>query len=120
MDRPESSLDWSNEESLRYLSAINCLHNYSVGKSNANELLDNDGRHSRNDRPSKKIYLRFAETLEEILYFDADAASSTQCMRSINEKKKQEAPIVATGKSDELQVVESFPNSTVTSTSSLD
>ncbi len=78
MDRAES-LDWSNEETLRYLSAINCLHNYAIGKLNENELTENGEIHLRRNRPSKKICLSFAEALEEIQLFDADTACPAQC-----------------------------------------
>jgi hypothetical protein len=79
-------IDWSNEDSVRYLSAINCLHNYAVGKST-----DQNGDNGvRRQKPSKNMFLSFAETLEQIKVLDADAICLAQSMGSISEMTNQE------------------------------
>jgi hypothetical protein len=94
-------IDWSNEESIRYLSAINCLHNYAVGKSTEHEMVQHA---DKSIKPSKKMFLSFAETLEQIQVLDADAVSLAQNMGCISDMTNQE---VRSGHSESIQNIES-------------
>ncbi len=102
-------VDWSNEESVRYLSAINCLHNYAVGKCTEHELDHNGDNGVRKQKPSKNMFLSFAETLEQIKVLDADAICLSQNMGSISEMTNQEVRSVQSVKDfahECLQMVE--------------
>ena len=98
-------IDWSNEESIRYLSAINCLHNYAVGKSTEHEMVQHADKSMKpSNKPSKKMFLSFAETLEQIQVLDADAVSLAQNMGCISEMTNQE---VRNGHGESSQNIES-------------
>jgi hypothetical protein len=95
-------VDWSNEESVRYLSAINCLHNYAIGKSSEHDLVQNGDNGVRERKPSKKMFLSFAETLEQIQELDADAICLAQSMGSISEMTNQEVRSVNQGAHEDI------------------
>jgi hypothetical protein len=79
-------LDWGNEESVDHRSAMNCLHNYALGKMECE---------SRKRKPSSKIHhcvakadaesrksLRFSENLEQTIGFDSALSWTSTCSPS--------------------------------------
>ena len=112
-------VDWSNEESFRYLSALNCLHNYAVGKSTEYDLVQNGDNVVSRQKPSKKMFLSFAETLEQIQVLDADAVCMAQTMGSISEMTNQEVRSVSESAQDALEPTPSQTNLEILDSSEL-
>jgi hypothetical protein len=86
-------IDWSNEESVRYLSAINCLHNYSLGKFFDIKLPEKDtdaGSDLFDNSKSKKVssckgFLTFSDTVEQIMLLDAESITFSQSIGPLSE-----------------------------------
>ena len=75
----ELQVDWSNEETIRYLSAINCLHNYALGKvSDIDANPDAAMIERRKKKPAPKGFLSFSETIEQIRLMDSESVSFTR------------------------------------------
>ena len=70
------SVDWSNEDTLRYLSAINCLHNYTLGITCDIEPIATESANSEaTKKPSPKGFLTFSDTVEQIRLMDDESSS---------------------------------------------
>ena len=72
-------IDWSSESSVRHRSAINCLHNYAIGKIpiEANEKMvdkevhESDDSKSISNKPkSQNFQLRFSKDIEQEYLID--------------------------------------------------
>jgi hypothetical protein len=76
-------IDWSSESSVRHRSAINCLHNYAIGKiSEANQKVDNkelldadDPKSHPNKHKLQTCQLRFSQHLEQEYVIDREYLS---------------------------------------------
>lgn len=78
----ELMVDWGNEDAVRYLSAINCIHNYTLGK--VFEMRQSDVRQSdvkagsdladsnTRKKSSCKGFLTFSNTVEHIFLLDSE------------------------------------------------
>jgi hypothetical protein len=60
-------LDWSNEKSIMHRTAINCLHNYALGKMEASIV--NHTNSARKKRSKNKGSLKFDEKIERIFVY---------------------------------------------------
>ncbi len=77
-------IDWSSESSVRHRSAINCLHNYAIGKtfSEANQRTDDTQLHDADDpKPNSNkqklqtCQLRFSQDIEQEYVIDREYLS---------------------------------------------
>ena len=87
-----NKVDWNNEESIRYLSAINCLQNYILGKDGGHEETEipNPAAPTRTSRTRR--FLTFSRTIEEITLWNHENPSWTGDVRQRPETVGFEGP----------------------------
>jgi hypothetical protein len=88
-------VDWSNEESVRYLSAINCLHNYSLGKlldikmpkkdtgAGSDSSVFDDSKSKKGS--SCKGFLTFSDTVEQVMLLDVESITFSQSLGELSD-----------------------------------
>ena len=70
-----NKVDWNNEESIRYLSAINCLQNYILGKHGGHDETETPAASPQKTHDGTRRFLRFSKTIEEITLWNYEAPS---------------------------------------------
>mmetsp|Transcript_20275 Transcript_20275/g.56160 ORF Transcript_20275/g.56160 Transcript_20275/m.56160 type:complete len:122 (-) Transcript_20275:205-570(-) len=66
----KKDVDWSDESSVHHYSAINCLHNYALGKmaeEGLKKITSDDGEKRSYRKSDLSKSLTFAESLEETI-----------------------------------------------------
>ena len=69
-------VDWNDDESVKHRSAMNCLHNWAIGKMSQNDRLARSKSSSK--RSMSNASIKFADILENTLIVNR----SSLCMES--------------------------------------
>ncbi len=75
----KTDVDWEDEKSVHHRSAMNCLHNYALGKMCEHRLVDSKPEHEDERRIFRRTdsgkSLTFADALEETFVFACNDTS---------------------------------------------
>jgi hypothetical protein len=76
-------LDWNDEGSIHRRTALNCLHNYALGKIEEQSLPAREKQVDRKRLPQKQS-LQFADQIEQTnVYEKVEIRTSTQCIEEL-------------------------------------
>jgi hypothetical protein len=76
-------LDWNDEGSIHRRTALNCLHNYALGKIEEQSLPAREKQVDRKRLPQKQS-IKFADQIEQTkVYEKVELRTGTQCIEEL-------------------------------------